>query len=108
MTAPGTAGRLATRQRSTLGAAVVMTAPGIPMIFMGQEFLESGHFADTAPLDWSKTTTYAGILALYTDLIHLRRNAGGHTQGLRGAHVGVFHVNARATVPASRRRDPGA
>ena len=28
------------RKRSTLGAALVFTSPGIPMIFMGQEFLE--------------------------------------------------------------------
>jgi 1,4-alpha-glucan branching enzyme len=100
-------GSLAARQRSTLGAAVVMTSPGIPMIFMGQEFLESGHFADTAPLDWSKTTTYAGILALYTDLIALRRNVGGHTRGLQGSHVSVFHVNDNAKVLAWRRWDQG-
>ena len=29
---------------STLGAALVFTAPGIPMIFQGQEFLEDGYF----------------------------------------------------------------
>jgi 1,4-alpha-glucan branching enzyme len=100
-------GSLAARQRSTLGAAVVMTSPGIPMIFMGQEFLESGHFADTIALDWSKTTTYAGILALYKDLIALRHDAGGHTRGLQGAHVSVFHVNDGAKVLAWRRWDEG-
>ena len=96
MISPGNAGSLAARQRSTLGAAVVMTAPGIPMIFMGQEFLESGHFDGSTPLDWSKTTTYAGILALYKDLIALRHNAGGHTRGLLGKNVAVFHVNEGA------------
>ena len=35
------------------------------MIFMGQEFLESGHFDGSTPLDWSKQTTYSGILAMY-------------------------------------------
>jgi 1,4-alpha-glucan branching enzyme len=28
------------RKRSTLAAAMVFTAPGIPMLFQGQEFLE--------------------------------------------------------------------
>lgn len=107
MISPGDAGSLAARQRSTLGAAVVMTSPGIPMIFMGQEFLESGHFADTNPLDWTKATTYAGILALYTDLIALRHNRGGHTRGLQGSHVDVFHVNDAAKVLAWRRWDQG-
>jgi 1,4-alpha-glucan branching enzyme len=107
MISPGDAGSLVARQRSTLGGAVVMTAPGIPMIFMGQEFLENGHFADTVPLDWTKTSTYAGILALYTDLIHLRRNASGHTAGLRGSHVNVFHVNNSAKVMAWYRWDQG-
>jgi len=107
MISPGNAGSLAARQRSTLGAAIVMTSPGIPMIFMGQEFLESGHFDGSTPLDWTKTTTYAGIFALYTDLIRLRHNADGHTQGLRGKNVSVFHVNDTAKVIAYRRWDAG-
>ena len=71
------------------------------MIFMGQEFLSSGTFANTPPLDWQKTTTYAGILAMYHDLIALRRGL----PGLRGDHVAVFHVNDGAKVIAFRRWD---
>jgi 1,4-alpha-glucan branching enzyme len=95
------------RKRSTLGAAIVMTSPGIPMIFMGQEFLESGSFSDTNPLDWSKATTFAPILQLYTDLIHLRRNSNGTSAGLTGSHVDVFHVNEGAHVLAYRRWNSG-
>jgi 1,4-alpha-glucan branching enzyme len=91
------------RKRSTLGAAVVMTAPGIPMLFMGQEFLEDGSFSDTHPLDWSKTTTFAPILTFYRDLIRLRRNLDGHSAGLTGPHLDVFHVNEGAHVLAWRR-----
>jgi 1,4-alpha-glucan branching enzyme len=105
MISPGNAGSLVARQRSTLGAAIVMTAPGIPMIFMGQEFLESGHFDGMTPLDWTKTTTYSGILKLYTDLIHLRRNSDGTTPGLRTNNVTVFHINNTAKVIAYRRGD---
>ena len=49
------------QKRSTLGAAIAFTAPGIPMIFMGQEFLESGSWSDGAQLDWSKKDRLAGI-----------------------------------------------
>src|SRR5262249_36556277 len=48
---PGNASSWFSRKRSTLGAALVFTAPGIPMIFQGQEFLEDQYFRDTVPLD---------------------------------------------------------
>jgi 1,4-alpha-glucan branching enzyme len=103
MISPGNAGSLAARQRSTLGAAVAFTSPGIPMMFMGQEMLTDGYFADNHPLDWSRATTWAGIVRLYTDLVHLRRNAGGTTAGLTGDGVSVYHVNEGAKVIAWRR-----
>ena len=34
------------QKRTTLAAALVLTAPGIPMLFQGQEFLEDGWFQD--------------------------------------------------------------
>jgi 1,4-alpha-glucan branching enzyme len=91
---PGNAGSWFSRKRSTLGAALVFTAPGIPMIFMGQEFLENGYFhLDDLPLDWTKLTTYAGIHMLYRDLIRLRRNWFNQTAGLKGQNLNVHHVN---------------
>jgi 1,4-alpha-glucan branching enzyme len=90
---PGNAGSRFSRKRSTLGAALVLTVPGIPMIFQGQEFLEDKYFRDTVPLDWAKLKTYAGIQALYRDLIRLRRNWFNQTRGLRGQHLNVHHVN---------------
>src|SRR3954469_4576943 len=59
---PGNAGSWHSRKRSTLGAALVMTSPGIPMIFQGQEFLEDGWFKDDRPLDWSKSSSNGGIV----------------------------------------------
>src|ERR1700745_3001494 len=64
------------------GGGTILTAPGIPMIFQGQEFLEDRYFRDSAPLDWAKLDTYAGINALYRDLIRLRRNWFDQTRGL--------------------------
>ncbi len=104
---PGNAGSWFSRKRSTLGAALVFTAPGIPMIFQGQEFLESGYFKDTTPLDWSKLGTYAGIHTLYRDLIRLRRNWFNQTAGLRGQNLNVYHVNNEDKLMAFHRWENG-
>ena len=91
------------RKRSTLAAGLVMTTPGIPMLFEGQEFLEDGWFRDDKALDWSKLQTYKGINRLYHDLIHLRRNLYGNTKGLAGPFVRVHHVNDQDKVVAFHR-----
>lgn len=95
------------KKRSTLAAAVAFTAPGIPMIFQGQEFLEDGWFDDGRELDWKKLIAHSGIHLLYRDLIRLRRNLGGTTRGLLGENVNVFHVNNDAKVIAFHRWDGG-
>jgi|CZKU01.1.fsa_nt_gi 1,4-alpha-glucan branching enzyme len=100
---PGNASSWAARKRSTLAAGIVFTSPGIPMIFQGQEFLEWTRWSDTEPLDWTKAVTFAGIWALYRDLVHIRRNKGGNTNGLRGDGIHVFHVNEGAKVIAFHR-----
>ncbi len=38
---------------------MVLTAPGIPMLFQGQEFLEDGWFQDHIPLDWEKDERFS-------------------------------------------------
>jgi 1,4-alpha-glucan branching enzyme len=95
------------KKRSTLGAAAVFTAPGIPMIFMGQEFLSWGYFDDDKELDWSNAANFPGIIQLYRDLIHLRRNWFNSSRGLRGENVNVFHVNDADKVIAFHRWDQG-
>jgi 1,4-alpha-glucan branching enzyme len=95
------------KKRSTLGAAVVFTSPGIPMIFQGQEFLEDGWFEDSNPLDWDKLETYAGIYRLYATLFKLRRNWENNTAGLRGQHVDVYHLDMAQNVLAFTRWDVG-
>jgi 1,4-alpha-glucan branching enzyme len=104
---PGNAGSWFSRKRSTLGAALVFTAPGIPMIFQGQEILEDEWFRDQDPIDWAKLERYAGIHQLYRDLIRLRRNWHDATRGLRGPHVNVYHVNDDDNVIAFHRWEHG-
>jgi 1,4-alpha-glucan branching enzyme len=91
------------RKRSTLGAAVTLTAPGIPMIFQGQEMLENQHFSTTNTVDWSKTNTYSHIVELYRDLINARRNLKGYTPGLEGDQCSMLQVdNANKLVAFHR------
>lgn len=104
---PGNAGSWYSRKRSTLGAALVMTAPGIPMIFQGQEFLEDGYFAAEDRLDWNKATTYGKVTDLYRSLIRLRRNLDGTSGGLSGPNTNVFHLNNNAKVLAFHRWQNG-
>ncbi|MDA8744311.1 alpha-amylase family glycosyl hydrolase [Rubripirellula amarantea] len=91
------------QKRSTLGAALVMTAPGIPMLFQGQEFLQGGWFQDTDELDWENAKDFRGIVRLFADLIRLRLNREGVTRGLTGQGLHVYHVNEVDKVIAYRR-----
>ena len=95
------------QKRSTLAAGVLLTAPGIPMLFQGQEFVESRSFSDTVPLDWNRCERHRGIVHLYRDLIALRLNRAGVTRGLCGQHVGVHHVNEGGRVLAYHRWEWG-
>ena len=84
------------KKQSTLAACVVLTAPGIPMLFMGQEFLEYRPFPNyngyPEPIDWGRKETYAGIWSLYRDAVRLRRNWNDNTRGLRGRNIHVLPV----------------
>lgn len=91
------------RKRSILGAVMVMTAPGVPMLFQGQEFLQDGWFQDTVPLDWHRTDEFQGILRLYRDLIHWRTNSSGHCAALCGSGLDVFLQNDEQRVLGYRR-----
>ena len=90
---PATPNSYLARKLSTLGAAVTFTAPGIPMLFQGQEMLENQAFNSGLPVDWTKTNTYSGIVRLYRDLIGARRNLDGSTPGLEGDQFGLLTVD---------------
>lgn len=95
------------RKRSTLAAAMVFTAPGIPMLFQGQEFLEGGWFRDTVPVDWDQCEEFHGIVRLYHDLIRLRLNGDGCTRGLCGQFTQVYHLHDERKVIAFHRWEKG-
>lgn len=95
------------RKRQLLAAGVVMTSPGIPMIFQGQEMNEDYAFAAETAIHWGLTNSNKGIVRSYSDLIHLRRNVWGGTQGLKGTGVNVHHKDDSAKVISYIRWDAG-
>ena len=90
---PGHVDSYYAKKRSTLAAGLVLTAPGIPMLFQGQEFLEDRWFHDTDPLDWTRAEDYEGIVLLYRELIKLRRNGRNTTAGLAGQNMAFTHAH---------------
>ncbi len=97
----------AAQKRTTLAASLVLTAPGIPMLFQGQEFLEDGWFQDSVPLDWNKSEAFSGLVRMYRDLIHLRLNRNGSTRGLTGSGLNTFHQNQADNIIAYHRWHQG-
>ena len=95
---PGDAGNWWAKKRATLGSALVLTSPGIPMLFQGQELLEDRWFDDTVALDWSKAGRFEGILRFHHDLIALRRGGEGLTRGLRGDGVEILRADDEAKL----------
>lgn len=93
------------RARSSLGAFVVLTAPGIPMIFQGQERFEDGWFRDDRPLDWSPKGRDRDILHLYHELILLRTGREPGAPGLNRHGLEIVGLDEEKGWLAYRRFD---
>lgn len=92
------------RGRVKLAQGVVLTAPGIPAILQGTEWLEDYDFGTDAEnrIDWSKKATYADVFDYFSDLIALRTSS----PALRAdAGVEAHHLNESGNVIAFRRWD---
>lgn len=79
-------------RRMKMGAAILLTAPGIPMIWMGQEFGESAPrtpnaYAEPQPIDWAllQNDSNKNLLHYYRGLIHLHRT-------MPALHLDTFEV----------------
>ncbi|MDO5701582.1 MAG: alpha-amylase family glycosyl hydrolase [Bowdeniella nasicola] len=94
------------QKRATLGAALVLTAPGMPMIFQGQEFLEDEWFRDTVPLHWDHAWAFRDITQMFRDLISLRRNLYGDCPGLQGPDTDLVCADDESKVVAYTRSTP--
>ena len=76
-------------RRAALGAVLVTTSPGVPMMFQGQEWADEDWFDDNQPLRWERATERAGIVQMWSDLIGLRLGTDDRAGGLRGDQVDV-------------------
>lgn len=105
--APGNAANLYARKRSLLASALVLTAPGIPMLFQGQEFMQDGSFSDWQAMEWDKTEQFKGIVEANQHLVALRKNAHGNAAGLSGQSFNILHVDENNKVMAYHRWQNG-
>jgi 1,4-alpha-glucan branching enzyme len=104
---PGDADSWWAKKRAILGSVLVLTSPGIPMLFQGQELLEDRWFDDTVALDWDKAHSNSGILRLHRDTISLRRARDGVTRGLRGTGLRILRADNDQKVLAMHRWHEG-
>ncbi len=93
----------AARKRSMLGAVLLLTTPGVPMLFQGQEALATGTFESHAKPLAAPTPAGLAIRGFYRDMIRLRRNLDGGAGALSEPGIEVFHRNDPAKVIAYRR-----
>jgi len=99
------------RSRARVATALLLTAPGTPMLFMGQEILEDKPWSDTPSpptlVWWDGLATDAAMrdhLRCTRDLARLRRAQSA----LRGEPINVFHVHDDNRVLAFHRWLDGA
>jgi len=102
---PGDAESAFAKKRAILGIILTLTAPGIPMLFQGQEFIEDEYFKDTEGLDWNKFENHKGIQKLVRDAINLRTGKEAGTFGLRGQELKIGHFNNETKVLSFIRSD---
>jgi 1,4-alpha-glucan branching enzyme len=109
LVAPGNSEGWLARRITALGMGLLMTSPGIPMVFMGDEFLEWSRWSDAADycMDWGRVRRLPGFVDLVRRLCRLRRNWEDNTRGLRGGRTWVFHASDADGVLAFLRQDVG-
>lgn len=95
-------------KRVKLGVAVLMTAVGIPLIWMGEEFGEYKYKTiDQAKIDWTllKNDLNQNLREYYKGLIHLRKS----NQALYTENINFFHEDPDSKVLAyTRWNDEGS
>ncbi len=105
---PGASTSWLSLKKSTLGAGILFTSPGVPMIFQGQEFVENEPLVYNQPLQWQLATQFAGIRKLWGALISARKNAAGLTPNLTGNGLNIYQVDNTNKLIAFERFDSQA
>jgi 1,4-alpha-glucan branching enzyme len=105
--AAGKSDNLFARKQSLIAATLVLTAPGIPMLFQGQEFMEGGSFNDWQGLNWNNAKKFKGVVEAHKHLIALRKNIHGISAGLLGKNINIIHLDENNKVMAYHRWNNG-
>ncbi len=94
------------KRRARLVAAVSFVALGVPMIMAGQELMEmrGGIWPDPAPIPLFDTVKdlpkeIENSYNFFCDLIRLRLNLYGVSQGLKGGNCAIVHVHPSPESP---------
>lgn len=90
-------------RRSAAGAMLTMMAPGVPMIFQGQEWGDEDWFDDARDLAWDRLHQRPGAARLWGDLIRLRTGVDDRAGGLRGDQVSCERCGPDGRVLVIRR-----
>jgi 1,4-alpha-glucan branching enzyme len=97
------------RSRARVGTGISLTAPGIPLLFMGQEFLEDKQWSDNFAFHQDLLLHWAGLDAgdkQMLDHVRFTRELAGlrwQYPGLRGQGFRVVHVHDENRVLALHR-----
>jgi 1,4-alpha-glucan branching enzyme len=101
------------RSRARVASGVLLTAPGVPMLFMGQEFLEDKYWSDWQGrpelLLW-----WAGVEGADRDMVDFHRFTRDllwlrrRLPALTADGLNVFHVDEQNRILAFQRWVPGA
>ncbi|MEX2261716.1 MAG: alpha amylase C-terminal domain-containing protein [Bryobacteraceae bacterium] len=96
------------RSRTRFATSILLTAPGIPMLFMGQEILEDKNWSDNPAFFENTLIWWDGLqhdaamrdfLGFTKAAVRLRRDY----RALRGPNVNAYHVNNSSRVIAFHR-----
>jgi len=98
---------LTARRKNALAAVLTLTAPGVPLLFMGQETLETAEFHDSNPIDWERGEISARSTKLYRDLVRLRRNLDGRSGALQDTRIRIMEEDPARQLLVYRRFLPG-
>ena len=90
-------------RRSAAGAVLAFAAPGVPMVFQGQEWGDEDWFDDARDLAWERLDEREGTSMLWRDLIRLRTGADDRAGGLRGDCVDAERCGPDGRVVVIRR-----
>jgi 1,4-alpha-glucan branching enzyme len=94
---------LIARRKHALAAVLTLTAPGVPLVFMGQELVEDQQFHDSNPIEWDRGDVSERSTKLFKDLIHLRRNLHGRGAALQDTKIRIMEQDAGKQLLAYRR-----